>query len=78
MNRKTNETIVNLRNDLRTKYSTWNHSKKSGVEHLPEDPDSTDINRVKTMLGEEMQQIQAIQSICESLAEEINKEWREV
>ena len=77
MDRETNRGIISYRSELRSLYHKWNHSKKSGVEHLPRDFDKTQLERVKNLFVEETIKLQEIKKCCECLINEITKEFEE-
>ena len=77
MDRETNRNIVSYREELRGLYHKWNHSKKSGVEHLPENTPPEQIEKIKNLMVEETINLQEIKKCCENLINEIIKEFEE-
>lgn len=74
MYRETNRNIVSCRENLRASYHKWNHSKKTGVEHLQRDATEQDVNRIRFVLSEELIFLQTLKECCESLIKEIENQ----
>ena len=78
MERETNREIVNLRSDLHQLYARWNHSKKSGVEHLPREPKPEDIQKVKEIIQQESGSLGLLKICCEELINKLNQEQTKI
>ena len=74
MERETDREIINLRSDLHQLYARWNHSKKTGVEHLPREPKPEDIQKIKERIDQESQSLALLKICCESLIDKLNQE----
>lgn len=80
MERTDNPEIKKFRDLLHSYYHKWNHNKKVGLSNLPQ-PDRIEqehIDKVKNGLKEELQMVEQIMSCCDSLIEEIQKDWRKL
>ena len=78
MERKSNNEIIKFRSYLRNRYDKWHKSKKSGFEHLSQDPQHDELTALKTSLQEEADNVDTIISCCEELRENIIKDWRKL
>jgi len=74
MERENNMDIVKLRSELRSNYSEWTHSKKSGLGGLPREYSKEDTEKIRIILVTELGDIQNIKKCCERLIQELDKE----
>lgn len=74
MNRETNREIISIREKLRSGYHEWAMLKKSGKEHLPRSPTEEDKERIKKRMRDEIINISLLQTCCESLTVELEKD----
>ena len=71
MERKHNPSLKELRTYVREAYGIWKKGKKKDFNNLSKDPQPIELESLKKKMGEEMEDLERVKSVIDSLIEEL-------